>query len=599
VTPRSVRQAQDGFFHPASEAELIDLVKRAYREGRQLRVRGAGHSVSHAVYADPLRDIPNRVSQQDPPTGDNLNVMLDRYRGWRVRDEARKLVEAEAGIHLGADPGDPSATATLDASLLAQLATQKGWTLFDTGGVTHQTVSGFTATGSSGGSLQFTSDRNLWGFRIIDGTGEVRELTREDPDPDLFYAMAPSLGLLGVISSITFECVDAFAIAGQEAVTTVDECPVDLFGHGSAGRPSLEQFLREAEFARLEWWPQRGAERVLTWQCQRLDPQPGFQPSRYQRFGDDPETTQHQISLLFTILGNLDDLSAARTKLEDDFDHLEQLLRLFADAEGLGPAGKVLAEFLSHAIEFGVDAATTVLEPAAPLIKRKLPEFFPKLLDNFIPLDSAKKGMQRGKPQSFRDWGWQGLPMDNAASDVLLPTEFTEAWVPVGRTRQVMQLLNDYFTGADNGVEAYRRTGTYAWELYAAMPTPFWMSPAYSSGDDEWSGGAFRIDPYWFAENAENPSETLFAGLWRLLHDAGVPFRLHWGKFQPPCPPGERAWVDFFRAQYPRWEEFLRLREQRDPNNIFLTSYWRERFGLWDAPAPKRISGGTDPPGAR
>jgi hypothetical protein len=586
-----VRQAGDGFYHPASEAELIDLVKRAYGEGRQLRVRGAGHSISHAIYADPLRAIPNRVSQQDPPPGDNLNVMLDRYRGWRVKDEDRKLVEAEAGIHLGADPGDPTRSATLDASLLAQLATQKGWTLFDTGGVTHQTVSGFTATGSSGGSLQFTSDRNLWGFRIIDGTGQVHELTREDPDPELFYAMAPSLGLLGVISSITFECVDTFAIAGQESVTTVDECPVDLFGNGSAGRPSLEQFLREAEFARLEWWPQRGAERVLTWQCQRLRLQPGFQPSRYQRFGDDPETTQHQISLLFTILGNLDDLSAAKTKLEDDFDHLEQLLRLFADARGLGPAGKVLAEFLSHAIEFGVDAATTLLEPAAPLIERKVPEFFPKLLDNFIPLDSAKKGVQRGKPQSFRDWGWQGLPMDNAASDVLLPTEFTEAWVPVGRTRQVMQLLEDYFSGVGDGVEAYRRTGTYAWELYAAMPTRFWMSPAYSSGDDEWSGGAFRIDPYWFAENAENPAETLFAGLWTLLRDAGVPFRLHWGKFQPPCPPGERAWVDFFRAQYPRWDEFLRLREQRDPNNIFLSSYWRERFGLWDAPAPKRIAG--------
>ena len=51
--------------------------------------------------------------------------MLDRYRGWHVKDEARKLVEAEAGIHLGADPSDPTGTATLETSLLSQLATQK------------------------------------------------------------------------------------------------------------------------------------------------------------------------------------------------------------------------------------------------------------------------------------------------------------------------------------------------------------------------------------------------------------------------------------------------------------------------------------------
>jgi hypothetical protein len=44
--------------------------------------------------------------------------MLDKYVGWRVKDEERKLVEADAGIHLGADPSDPTGGATLVASLL-------------------------------------------------------------------------------------------------------------------------------------------------------------------------------------------------------------------------------------------------------------------------------------------------------------------------------------------------------------------------------------------------------------------------------------------------------------------------------------------------
>jgi hypothetical protein len=63
--------------------------------------------------------------------------MLDRYRGWHVKDEARKLVEADAGIHLGEDPSDPTGTAALRASLLYQLATERRWALYDTGGVTH------------------------------------------------------------------------------------------------------------------------------------------------------------------------------------------------------------------------------------------------------------------------------------------------------------------------------------------------------------------------------------------------------------------------------------------------------------------------------
>jgi hypothetical protein len=592
MTADPVPKGPDGFYHPTREEELVSLVKAAYREGRQLRVRGAAHSVSHAVYTDPHAELESRVTLQTPPGGDNLNVMLDRYCGWRVRDEARKLVEADAGIHLGDDPGDPTRTASLDNSLLAQLATEKGWTLFDTGGVTHQTVGGFTATGSCGGSLQFTADRNLWGFRIIDGRGEVHELTREDADPDLFHSMVPNLGLLGVVSRITFECVEDFAVAGQEATTTVEDCSIDLFGEGADGRPSLERFFRDAEFSRLEWWPQRGAERVVTWQAQRLRAQSGFRPSPYERFGADPVATQHFISVLFTILGNLGDLSRAKSKLEDDFDYLDQVLARLAEAEGLGEPGEALANVLSAAIELGVDTAITLLQAAAPLLDRKLPEYFPGILDAFVPLDSRKEGADKGEPQSFRDWAWRGLPMDNAADDVLLATEFTEIWVPVTRTRQAMQLLREYFTAPGDDREAYRRTGTYAWELYAAMPTEFWINPAHTTGEDEWRDGAFRIDPYWFTENADNPAEGFFLGPWERLRDAGVPFRLHWGKFQPACHAGDPGWVDFFRGQYPRWDDFLALRAERDPNNIFLTAYWRDRFGLWDEPGPRELPGG-------
>jgi D-arabinono-1,4-lactone oxidase len=250
----------------------------------------------------------------------------------------------------------------------------------------------------------------------------------------------------------------------------------------------------------------------------------------------------------------------------------------------LGPVGEVLAKALAVAIEFGVDAAITALEPAAPLIERDLPGFFPLLIGAFVELDVDKDGAERGRPQEFADWSWRGLPMDNESSDVLVPAEFTEAWVPLHRDAEVMRLLRQYFDEPGDDHEALRRAGTLSWELYAAMPEPFWLNAGYSDGEDEWRDGALRIDPYWFGGNADDPVETMFAGFWSLLREAGIPFRLHWGKFQPHSPAGDRDWADFFRAQYPRWDDFLALRAERDPNNIFLTDYWRERLGLWDAP---------------
>jgi D-arabinono-1,4-lactone oxidase len=571
-----VTAGADGFHHPASEQELIDLVTAANREGRGLRVRGSAHSVARAIYTDPQAGLANRVNHQAPSGGENVDVMLDRYRAWRVVDEANRMVEADAGIHLGADPGDPTRGATLESSLLFGLA-QRGWTLADTGGITRQTIGGFTATGSSGGSLRFSSNANLHGFRLIDGTGEVHDLTRDDPE---FFAMAPSLGLMGVVSTITFQCTDLFAIEGREAVESVSDCSIDLLGGGDDRRPSLERFLRDTDFARLEWWPQRGVERVVVWQATRTEPPTAFEPHPYERFAQSPAASQHVVGVLFAILGNLDDLSKAKRALEGSFDELKGSLEHVPALHGLGAIGRLLARVLSAAIEGGVDAAITLLEPAAPLIRRELPDFFPRLMRAFIPLDGEKG------PQRFTDWSWHGLPMDNDASDVLVPTEFTETWIPVARTQQAMALLHAHFSEPDDDAEAYRRTGTYVWELYSAMPSQFWLSPGYSAGDDEWRDGAFRVDPYWFADSAGDPAETFFPGLWQLLRDNGVPFRLHWGKFQPVYERGDRTWVDHFRAHYPRWDDFLRLRAERDPNNIFLTDYWRDRLGLWDEPGP-------------
>jgi FAD binding domain/D-arabinono-1,4-lactone oxidase len=494
----------DGFHHPATEEQIAELVAHARQTGRQVRVRGAGHSSAG-------------VAEPDPDATDPIFIMLDGFRGWRIRDAGRRIVEADAGLNLGADPSDPTGNATLESSLLFGLADQQGWTLHDTGGITHQTVNGFTATGSAGGSVQASCADNLYGFRIVDGTGTVREYTREDADPSRFFALAPNLGLHGVVSAVMLEA---------------------------------------------------------------MAPQPGFRPTRYQRFGTDPETTMYLISFLYTVLGNLDDVEGARAKLQDDLDRLDGVLARLVAAQGLGEAGQLITNVLQALLRGGVDAALTVLGAFRGPIADAIPELFPELIGLFVPFDDAKPGVSRGEPMAFRDSSWAGLPMDNAVDDAILPTRFTEVWVPLDRARDAMVLVRDFFAASADDHEAYARTGLNAWELYASKPNGFWLSPGYSDGADAWAGGALRIDPYWFMENAADPSTTLFAGLWELIAGSDIPFRLHWGKHQPPVVAVDRTWVDRLREQYPRWDDWLTLRAEHDPDGVFLTRYWRDRLGL-------------------
>lgn len=573
----------DGFYHPASEAELVCLVKMAYQAGLELRVRGSAHSVSHAIYTDPLGQMRNHVEQQTPPPGGNVNVMLDQYISYCVVDAAQRLVECEAGIHLGLDPSDPTGTSTLENSLLYQLFNDHGWTISDTGGISHQTVSGFTATGSSGGSLQVSVNDNLYGFRVIDGTGQVYQVDRVH-DPDLFNAFAPNLGLLGVVSTITLQCVPTFNIVGIEAITTIDACEVDLFGEGDGTRPTLDAFLESQAYTRLEWWPQRGAERVALWKADVIAAEPGFVPNPYLQFGEHPELTELAFSFILTVVGNLDDLSRVPALLAPDLAQLEQAVEAVLVPK-LGPElGRLVAEFAAALTKGAYAVALGIAELLAPLLRKNLPALFAEILNAAVPLDGA------GGPQHFQDYSWRGLPMDNQANDVLVPTEFTEAWVPVQYSTKVMRLLRDWFAEPSDPHQALARTGTYAWELYGAKHTPIWLACSHTDGTDEWARGVMRIDPYWFANNPGDPAEVFYPELWKLLRDNGIPFRLHWAKFQPVYAEGDRGWVDFFRSQFPRWDDFLALRKEKDPNNIFLTAYWRDRFGLWAEPKPHPVT---------
>ncbi|MGH6786375.1 MAG: hypothetical protein ACREBO_06055 [Novosphingobium sp.] len=548
-----IPRAADGFFHPASEAEVIALVDYARANKLQLRARGATHSVAFSIYTDPVDGVPpNQTLEQSPPAGPNLDLALDKMIALTWIDEAAGLVEVEAGCHLGYDPSDPFGASTLANSFLHQ-AFEKGWAVNIVGGITHQTVSGFTAMGSAGGSIEYAYD-NIVAFRVVDGLGQASWIEAGDP---VFDAMLTSCGLLGVVTAMRFQLVPMYNIAGDEATTTTGaDCPIDLFGPGDARRPSLAKFLTDTPYSRLTWWPQKGCERVQIWQASRA-PASNADLVPYQEFTTDliGQVKQLAASTIYVLIGN-DELGRI-------FSLLAVNLRQFHRNLG-GMWGKGAGELGAGAVTVVLGALVLLVGAIMGLLKGSMRALFRHVLPLFAPLS---------KPAPFHDWYWRSLCMDNTADDVLLGTEFIEVWVPIQHTQRVMTLFRGMFEAKGSAA-----TGYYAQEIYAAAPTKAWINPSYSDGADEYKDGVSRFDVYWYREDMGVPNKAhgFFTQYWDLLRAESVPFRFHWGKFIPFYDFPD--WAAFYRAALPKFDDFLALRAQRDPDNVFFTSYWQLRF---------------------
>ncbi|NIV14171.1 MAG: FAD-binding protein [Aliifodinibius sp.] len=489
-----IRVDKNGFYHPTSEEEVVVLVKYAKENRLQVRVRGSAHSVAKAIYTD------NFKKNQDKTPETELNIVLDRMIKVSF-DDTKKEVTAEAGCHLGEDPED-CLSGNFKKSLFYQLD-QHGWALPSAGGISHQTVGGFVATGSAGGSVQFSVGDQIVAMKIVDGNGSIWTLS-ETENPEKFHAAGVSMGLLGIITSGTFKCVEKFHIIGNETTTNAEQTKIDIFSSGNgSNRPSLQHFFENTEHARILWWPQKNIEKMAVWQGRRM------MKEDYIATGTTPENFDAQPYELFSSIKPVSKLIQFFAGLH--FSSIEDWHERTNDPE--------LQSRITQAINTFVEDGT----------------------------------------QEFWDTWWHGLPMDIELDDKLLPTEFTELWVSIDKTEEVMNtLLTHYQT---NGLSA---TGPYALEIYAAKQSRFWMSPSYG-------GDRLRINIFWFKNFKGNPDEIYFPQFWDLLKNFG--YRFHWGKYMPKNP-------DYLRKQYPKWDEFMKIRKEMDPDQIFLTDYWRERLGI-------------------
>ncbi len=614
---RIIEKGKDGYYHPANEEELQQLVLHAHDTGIQLRVRGSQHSVAQAIYTD-------GYTGSGAPPASTINVMLDKYAGHTItpdpEDPRYAIAELEAGCHLGRDPYDPTHTSTWENSLNYNLQ-KAGYALDDLGGISHQTISGFISTGSSGGSVKYSVYNNIQRIRLIDGTGKIHDLSRNDPDPakrDMFFAAAISMGLLGVISKVWLRAGPTFNIFGKQVTTQTKDANIDFFGDGTAQKPSLEEFWRKTPYTRLMWWPQNDFDRMQVWEAARLEPMPDFDRRPYLELGRAPKLASLAGSLFYTIIGNLDDLSVVPRKLKNWYAHLQgdiggnpnQNACASPSAAGEGESYTLdqVLEWLTDRIEASLDRKSAkrrgfdpssaehvaLIEAAGQkfegaknkILAKAITTLFKLLLDGILVdpvtqrlanwlktqmpyiIDEILTPFVSEGTEYFWDSWMCGLPMDNQMDDQLWPTEFTELWIPIERTKEVMQALKTFYAAGGDVPLAYEHTGSFSCELYAAAECPFWMSPSYGTA-------VVRVDVFWFGLNAGSPSDVFYPRFWELLKS--FDFRPHWGKVLPPPSP---EWRDYYKRVCPKLEDFLALRSEFDPKQIFVSQYWRDNLGI-------------------
>jgi len=110
------------------------------------------------------------------------------------------------------------------------------------GSIVTQTAAGYTGTGTHGSGTPLLSTA-IERMRLVDGTSRVRELSAS-LEPELFSAARVHLGCLGVVTDITFRCVEAYDLEERREIVPFDRALADL------GRT-----LAENDCVKLWWLP--------------------------------------------------------------------------------------------------------------------------------------------------------------------------------------------------------------------------------------------------------------------------------------------------------------------------------------------------------
>ena len=168
---------------PASESEVVEIIRQAVMNKQRVKVVGSGHSFTGIAVPDEVMIDLTRLNQV-------CNV--DRSGG---------LITVQAGIVL--------------SDLNAQLEKHQ-LSMPNLGDVTYQTLAGALSTSTHGTGLQRTGlAAQIRAFKMVTAAGEVLVCSPLE-NAEIFHCGRVSLGALGVITEVTLNVVPAFNLRAVE-----------------------------------------------------------------------------------------------------------------------------------------------------------------------------------------------------------------------------------------------------------------------------------------------------------------------------------------------------------------------------------------------
>ena len=208
---------------PRSEEDIVRVVRNAAEAGQRVKVFGAGHSFTAIALTD------GRL------------LSLDDYGQILHADKPTGRVTVQAGIRL--------------QKLNEELWTQ-GLAMPNLGDIAYQSIAGAISTSTHGTGATFGGlAAQVVGMRLVAGDGSVVECDAER-DSEILHCARVGLGALGVVSTVTLQCVPAFNLRAVEAPERVDALLENLDEHVD-GNDHFEFFWVPHTGWALTKWNQR------------------------------------------------------------------------------------------------------------------------------------------------------------------------------------------------------------------------------------------------------------------------------------------------------------------------------------------------------
>lgn len=110
------------------------------------------------------------------------------------------------------------------------------------------------------------------------------------------------------------------------------------------------------------------------------------------------------------------------------------------------------------------------------------------------------------------------------------------------------------------------------WVERTGEPVAFPVEVRWAAGDDRWMSTAYERDSCYIAihQYVKADHRAYFAHFWDVTREHGA--RPHWGKMHDYD-------ADYLRSVYPRFDDFVALRDRLDPQRVFANPYLEQVLG--------------------